>query len=140
MIRRLYVLYDSRCGVCSKLRSWVHVQQSLVEFEFVPAGSDRARQLFPALRNEVEPSELVVVSNEGGVFTGNDAWILCLWGLRAYRELSYRLARGPLRPFARAAWSLLSSNRRGLSAILSFRSDEELARELGAEAQSCDLA
>lgn len=130
VVRRLYVLYDSQCGVCSSVRNWVQQQPAYVRFDFIPAGSPRARQLFPALQHNGAPSELVVVTDGGAVYADDAAWILCLWGLRDYRTWSYRFARGVLRPFARAAWDFLSANRGQLGAMLSLRSDAEVASTL----------
>ena len=138
MIHRLFVLYDARCGICSRLRLWIFNQPALVAYEFVPAGSERARRLFPALDDAAELQELVVVTDGGEVYIDDAAWIICLWGLREYRTWSYRFARGPLRPFARAAWDFLSSNRRQLAQMLSLRSDEEIARDLERRATSCE--
>lgn len=130
MIRRLYVLYDSRCGICSRVRSWTSHQRQLVPLIFVAAGSEYARRFFPELEHETEPRELVVVTDEGDVYVDDTAWIMCLWALGEYRVWSYRFARGPLRPLARAAWDFLSANRRELARMLSLESDAEVARKL----------
>jgi predicted DCC family thiol-disulfide oxidoreductase YuxK len=130
VIRRLYVLYDWQCGICSGLRSWIQNQPAFVQFDFVPAGSPRAQRLFPTLSQGGTPSELVVITDSGAVYADNDAWILCLWGLREYRDWSYRLARGVLRPFARAAWDFLSTNRLQLASMMALKSDAEVAGEL----------
>ena len=140
-MRRLYVLYDSRCGICSRLRTWMQRQPAYLLVDFVPAGSERARRLFPDLRHDEQPSELLVVTDEGDVYVDDAAWLICLWALREYRSWSWRLARGPLRPFARAAWDFLSTNRAKLAEMLSLKSDAEVARELERNAPpSCELS
>ena len=140
MIRKIYILYDSRCGVCSRVRSWMGEQRTWFAVEFVAAGSDRAHRLFPELEHEDEPSELIVITNEGAVYFDDAAWIVCLYALVEYRSWSYRLARGPLRPLARRAWQLLSKNRRQLSAALALRSDADFAAELEAETvEGCEI-
>jgi predicted DCC family thiol-disulfide oxidoreductase YuxK len=139
MITTLFVLYDSHCGICTRLRTWIRHQPGHVAFDFVPAGSERARRLFPGLLHDDEPRELMVISNEGAVYIDDAAWLVCLWGLREYRSWSYRLARGPLRPFARAAWEFLSSNRKQLARMLSLNDDERLAQELARHPSECEM-
>jgi predicted DCC family thiol-disulfide oxidoreductase YuxK len=136
VIYRLFVLYDARCGVCSRLRQWMLHQPAFVHFEFVPAHSERARRLFPSLDHG--RSELMVVTDGGEVYIDDAAWLMCLWSLREYRSWSYRFARGPLRPFARAAWDFLSANRQTLAQMLALRSDEEVARELAKRTDTCE--
>ena len=141
MIRRLYVLYDSRCGICSRVRTWVGNQRQMVPLVFVAAGSDYARRMFPELDHEGAPRELVVITDEGDVYLDDAAWIVCLWALRDYRTWSFRFARGPLRPLARAAWDFLSANRHELGRMLSLESDAEVARKLEQEQPAaCDLS
>ncbi|MGH9423054.1 MAG: DCC1-like thiol-disulfide oxidoreductase family protein, partial [Thermoanaerobaculia bacterium] len=98
--------------------------------DFIAAGSDRARRLFPELRSEENPSELVVVTNGGDVYTDDAAWIVCLWALVEYRPWAHRLSRGPLRHLARKAWSVVSSNRAEISRMLALQNDAELAKRL----------
>jgi predicted DCC family thiol-disulfide oxidoreductase YuxK len=136
-MNELFVLYDSRCGVCSRLRRWMLEQPAYVPIEFIAAGSPRARQLFPELPHSDEPAELVVITDEGEVFTGDAAWITCLYALVDFRDWSFRLARPSLRHFARAAWEVLSKNRNRLSHMLSLASDAELERTFEHEKVAC---
>ena len=132
-MRKIYVLYDSRCGLCSRARSWMLAQPAYLAIEFLAAGSDRARRLFPELRHQVVPTELVVISDRGEVYYGDAAWIMCLYALVEYRDWSHRLARPALRHLARNAWEIISSNRGQISKALALRSDAELAQHLEAE-------
>src|SRR5215470_7486170 len=136
-MNELFVLYDSRCGICSRLRRWMLEQPAYFPIEFIAAGSSRARQLFPELQHDDEPSELVVISDEGEVFTGDAAWITCLYALVDFRDWSFRLARPSLRGLARGAWEVLSKNRNRLSRMLSLSSDAELARTFERERVAC---
>ena len=129
---RLYVLYDSRCGFCSWAKRWLLRQPMLIELKFVPAGSPMAARLFPGLgRWGDPPEELVVVSDQGGVYRESSAWIMCLFALEGYREWANRLAHPLLRPLARQAFSALSRNRRRVSRWLSMASEAEIAQTLG---------
>ncbi|MGI5238206.1 thiol-disulfide oxidoreductase DCC family protein [Dactylosporangium sp. CA-139066] len=101
MITRLTVLYDASCGLCRTARSWLAGRSQLVPLEFVAAGSDEARRRYPALEVEQTLADITVVADDGGVYTGDAAWIMCLWALEGYRGLAARLAQPHLRPLAR---------------------------------------
>jgi predicted DCC family thiol-disulfide oxidoreductase YuxK len=125
-MRRLYVLYDANCGLCSRIRRWVEKQPALVELEFIAATSSRALRWFPTLTRSDPPEELVVVSDEGGVYREDASWIMVLYALEEYREWSLRLSRPWLLPYARSAFGLLTENRRRLSNWLGLVSDRDL--------------
>src|SRR5262249_10503784 len=95
-------------------------------------GSVWASRLFPGLARPGDPpEELVVVSDQGGVYRDASAWIMCLFALEEYREWANRLAHPLLRPLARQAFSLLSRQRSGISRWLSLASEVETAQTLG---------
>jgi predicted DCC family thiol-disulfide oxidoreductase YuxK len=130
-MERLYVLYDARCGLCSWAKRWLMRQRTLIDLTFIPAGSTVAARLFPGLDRPGErPEELVVVSDEGGVYRNGSAWIMCLFALEAYREWANRLAHPLLRPLARQAFGLLSRQRSRISRWLSLASEMEIAETL----------
>jgi predicted DCC family thiol-disulfide oxidoreductase YuxK len=101
MITRLTVLYDASCGLCRTARSWLASRAQLVPLEFVAAGSPEARRRYPALGVEQTLADITVVADDGGVYTGDAAWLMCLWALDGYRGLAARLAQPRLRPLAR---------------------------------------
>ena len=70
-----------------------------------------------------------MLSSEGGIYTGEAAWLICLWALKGYRQLSIRLSDPRLAPKVREAFQLFSSSRHALSRWLGM-SDEKLQREL----------
>ena len=133
---RLHILYDNSCGLCSHLVQWLSRQPAACELQFVAAGSDEARRLFPEFRSAARPEELVVISDEGAVYRGDDAYIVCLWALDAYRTVAARLARPGFRPLARRAFALISTNRLRLSELLGLHSDDALARTIVQNAPS----
>jgi predicted DCC family thiol-disulfide oxidoreductase YuxK len=130
-MRRLYVLYDSRCELCCRLAQWLCEQEAWLEVEVLPASAPRVRQMFPVLETITSGDDLVVVSDEGEVYLGDRAWIMCLFALVKYRKLSRRLAHPLLLPLARQAYEALSRNRYVISRWLRRRSAEEVASELG---------
>jgi len=116
-MKKLTVLYDASCGFCFRCCEWLERQPKLVALEFVPAHSVEARARFPELRPG-EADELVAVSDEGGVYRGERAYLLCLYALRDYRAWSYRFAEPALRPFVRRAFDWLAQNRKDLSELV----------------------
>jgi predicted DCC family thiol-disulfide oxidoreductase YuxK len=125
---RLYILYDHGCGLCSHLVQWMSKQESSWELRFVAAGSAEARELFPEFRSPARPEELVVISEDGAVYRGDAAFIVCLYALDAYRTVAERISRPGFRPLAKRLFSMISTNRMQLSDLLGLRSDEALER------------
>jgi predicted DCC family thiol-disulfide oxidoreductase YuxK len=136
-VRALVVLYDARCGFCSSCRSWLEEQTQLVPLSFLSAGSPEASRRFPGLASSAEPEELIVVDDEGGVYRGADAWILCLWALDEYRQWSFRLANPALRPLARRAFEWVSHRRKALSRLLRLAPDADVAAALETGSPDC---
>src|SRR5215472_17527550 len=128
-MERLTVLYDGSCGFCSSCKRWLEAQPAYVPLEFVRAGSPQARQLFPDLPS-LDGEELTVVGDDGSVYRGAAAWIVCLWALEDYRLLSERLSSPLLYPLARQAFQRVSQNRREISRALALTPEEDLAHEL----------
>ncbi|MFE6686753.1 thiol-disulfide oxidoreductase DCC family protein [Streptomyces sp. NPDC057743] len=102
-VRRLTVLYDAQCPLCSFVRDWLGRQRQLVPLDLVPAGSPEAERLLPGLDHAVTLEEITVVGDGGQVYLGAAAWVACLWALSAYRPLAHRLSRPAGLPFARGA-------------------------------------
>jgi predicted DCC family thiol-disulfide oxidoreductase YuxK len=123
--KRLWIAYDPGCGLCTSVKAWIERQVPLVPLEFVAAGSIEARKRFPQLPE----GELAAIGDTGEVWLGNSAWIICLWALRDFRAWSLRLSSPLLKMMAREAFSVISSNRAGLSAMLRLRSDLELEQQ-----------
>jgi len=137
-MRRLYVLYDARCGLCSWARRWVKGQPAFLELVFLASDSVEAKRRFPGLAGS---DELVVVSDEGGIYRGGDAWIMCLYALEDYREWSLRLALPAYQPMARQAFALVSRSRASVTRWLGLLPDAELADTLArVEAPACEVA
>ena len=55
------------------------------------------------------------MSDEGDVYRGSHAWIVCLWALKDYREWSFRFAQPALLPLARGIVEWVSTRRHRLS-------------------------
>jgi len=130
VMRQLFIFYDDRCGLCTWARRWLIRQPAFLELEFIPRSSARSARLFAHLSQDHANDELVVISDEGGVYRGEKAWIMCLYALQEYREWSLRLAQPWLFPLARQTFSLISSGRARLSRWLDLASDAEIVETL----------
>ena len=133
-MKRLYVLFDQECALCQTCRKWLVAQPAFVELFFIPLQSAEITDHFPGLKewDQLDLSEkLVVVSDEGAVYQGQHAWIMCLYALRDYRAWSQRLAHPTLFPFARHVCELVSRNRLSISRFLK-EPVEELSKKLRA--------
>jgi hypothetical protein len=70
------------------------------------------------------------VSNTGQVWLGDHAWIVCLWALRDYRDLAFRLTSPLLSLLAREAFAVVSKNRFAVSSMLRLRNEREIEQQL----------
>jgi predicted DCC family thiol-disulfide oxidoreductase YuxK len=127
-LRYLTVLYDPQCGLCVRLGQWMRAQPKWIALRLIP--SNLGCRIYPALAARIDGEELVVVSDEGGVYIGDHAWLICLYALKHYRSWAQRLSRPALLPLARSAFAILSGNRRRISNWLGLLSDAELTAEL----------
>jgi predicted DCC family thiol-disulfide oxidoreductase YuxK len=116
-MRELTVLYDATCALCLRCRDWLGAQRALVPLRFVPCGSDEARARYGSVPWLGE--ELVVASDEGDVWAGPAAFLVCLWALEDWREWSYTFSGSALSPLVRRFFEALSSRRRTIAALLS---------------------
>jgi ankyrin repeat protein/predicted DCC family thiol-disulfide oxidoreductase YuxK len=140
MTEKLWVIYDGHCGFCVACRRWLEAQPALVPLEFLPLSSPEVRRLFPRLAIPENVDEPIVISDQGAVYRGSSAWILCLWALEDYRELAARLASPALLPFARRIFETVSRNRTGLSNALGLRSEASLPVAAGTPSSEIEPA
>ena len=118
-MRTLTVLYDASCELCLRCREWMESQRSFIALEFVASVSDEAKSRFGAVPSS--GAELVVVADDGRVWVGSAAFVVCLWALGDWREWSYRFAAPELAPIAERFFRVLSAKRRKLGALLSHQ-------------------
>ena len=125
-VTSITILYDAGCGLCTRAKEWIAQQSPFVGIHFMVSGSPEAHAKFRGL----PAGELAVVANTGEVWLGNHAWIVCLWALRSYRDLAFRLTSPLFLLMAREAFAVLSKNRAALSGMLGLRSERELEQQL----------
>jgi predicted DCC family thiol-disulfide oxidoreductase YuxK len=124
-VTSITIVYDAACGLCTRTKDWIIEQAPLVGLQFVASGSAEARRRFPQLPAD----ELAVVANTGEVWLGNHAWIVCLWALRGYRDLAFRLTSPLLLQMVREAFAVVSKNRSALSSLLRLRNEREIEQQ-----------
>jgi predicted DCC family thiol-disulfide oxidoreductase YuxK len=133
-VNRLVLLYDAQCPMCTRFREWLVDQPHLIPLDTVAAGSQAARELVPGLDHAATLREVTVVADTGEVWTGHQAWVMCLWATAAHRDLAMRLATPLGLPVAKA----MAYAAAGLRAALTTGVDRRLAG--GGYPDDCDGA
>jgi predicted DCC family thiol-disulfide oxidoreductase YuxK len=110
-MRRLFVFYDAHCRLCRHLRAWLETQDQLTPLVFLAAGSEAARRRFPDIDQQASLEDLMVIADTGAAYRGPKAWIMCLWALRDYRQLSFRLSSPEWLPVAQRVVAWVSTHR-----------------------------
>jgi predicted DCC family thiol-disulfide oxidoreductase YuxK len=113
-MRKLTVYSDERCEFCRECRRWLESEPKLIPLEFAP------RQRLKEVEGlaDASTSSLVVIDDEGGVYLGPKAFIIWLYALREYRNMSAWLSRPGMAPLAAGAFTALSKGRGAISAFL----------------------
>jgi len=96
-MNRMTVLYDADHAACVEVRWWLARQPAYVELDFLPGASPLAGRRFPM----VPGPRLTVVADDGAVYRGDDAYVMCLWALVEHRETALHLSAPARRRFAR---------------------------------------
>lgn len=111
-MHRLYVFYDENCPLCRRCREWAAGQPAYVRLEFWPLHSSATGARFGDLAGYGPENDLIIFSDEGGVYRGVNAWIIILWALRDCRAWNFQMAQPRWRPLVRLFWDGVSSHRR----------------------------
>jgi predicted DCC family thiol-disulfide oxidoreductase YuxK len=115
-VRHLTVLYDGACALCIRCADFLAESRTFVPLEILSCQSRSARERFGAVPWLGE--ELVCVSDEGDVWIGPAAFLVCMWALADYREWSYRLSGPALAPLAERFFVAISSQRARIASLL----------------------
>src|SRR2546423_902043 len=111
LFRNGQVFLDDALGNERLARSVNHLL--VVGFYLRNPGYAAAAHRFPGLDHARSLAEVTVVADTGAVYTGDAAWLICLWALDGYRALALRLARPRLRPLARRVVHAAATIREG---------------------------
>jgi predicted DCC family thiol-disulfide oxidoreductase YuxK len=129
-MNKLYILYDVQCPFVLRCRGWLGDQTALVNLEFIPFQTPHLVWQFKGIEAYPTKNQLLVINENGGVYEGPNAFIMCLWALEKYREMSVRLSSPALLPMAREAFELLSSGGKGILQWMAGLDDQKLANVL----------
>lgn len=121
-MKRLTILHDTGCAFCRRCVAWLKTQPKYLELEFLAVDSPLVANRYPGLKTELLKKELTVVDDEGGVYYAENAYVICLYALRTYREWSVRLSNPAARPLVRRAMHAVTEHRHALSEL--FRNHE----------------
>lgn len=119
-MRELTVLYDATCALCRSARTWLQDEPRYIPVEFIPAASKLALHRFPGLDRASTLRDITVVDDEGNVYRGAKAWVVCLWATRRYRSWSVTLVDPDMWPLAKRLIAWVSRNRSVLGKIGGF--------------------
>jgi predicted DCC family thiol-disulfide oxidoreductase YuxK len=128
MISKITVLFDAKCGFCCRCRNWMLSQSRFLEIEFLPKESIGARERYPDI--DSVDDELLVIDDEGGLYRGPSAFLMCLYALTEYREWSVRLSNPALMPLARKGFELVSTRRHHINEWLGLETDDQVKDQL----------
>ncbi len=97
----LTVLYDERCPLCRRLKTWLGQQATMVPIHFLPAASSNARCRYPGLDHDRTTTVLTVVAANGAVYEAERAWLVCAWALPAWQPVAEHLGTRSRLPLVR---------------------------------------
>jgi predicted DCC family thiol-disulfide oxidoreductase YuxK len=129
-MKRLFVIYDGECAMCCRCRNWLGRQPAFVQMEFIPLQAADLKERFPGIERFNPGERMLVIGDDGDVYRGASAWVMCLWALQEHRSLALRMAKPILLPFARVACELVSENRYLISRLIFRQDSRTLARDL----------
>jgi predicted DCC family thiol-disulfide oxidoreductase YuxK len=111
------VITDHDCELCRQCQAWLSEQALLVPIEFLAVGSADARRRYGSTGNRRDV--LIVADEHGRIWSGPDAFVMCLWSTATYRSWAHWAARPGWRTVARALFGTLSANRHRIARLMS---------------------
>jgi predicted DCC family thiol-disulfide oxidoreductase YuxK len=112
----LTVLFDEECALCRRCHHRLGAQNTYLPLDFLAAGSPAARERFGSV--PWLGADLVVVDNQGNVWAGPAAFLMCLWATAHYRSWSSRLSGKTFAPLAERFFLFVSHNRRAIGKVV----------------------
>lgn len=94
LVQSLTVLFDPNCRVCRASKAWLDHHRKVVPLRLLPVGGREAVRMFPALDMDECSKEITVITDQGFVYRGDDAFVMCLWAVRRTRSLAMRMGAG----------------------------------------------
>jgi predicted DCC family thiol-disulfide oxidoreductase YuxK len=126
----LYILYDADCGICRRFRDWLEAQPAYVTLRFIPLQFEEGLARFQGLDRSRLRDELHVITEDGAVYRGSSAWIMCLYALVEYRTWACHLAQPTWRPWVQKMCYWISENRFTFSNWLKLRTPAAMEKAM----------
>lgn len=110
-MKSMTLFYDDKNPLALRFRWWMATQPAYVELGFHPLTSLDGQRRLSALSQPPTPGEeIVLLSDEGAVYRGPEAWAMALYSLKTTREEALRFSNPANLYLAREkAKSLVSS-------------------------------
>ncbi len=83
-MEHLTVYFDDDCDFCRACRDWLAARDQLIPLRFVPVASPEGRRRIGHI--EGYGDDLMVAAPDGRLWTGTDAFLMCLWALSGGHE------------------------------------------------------
>lgn len=116
-MKKLHLFYDQDSPFCRKCKNWLIRQPAFMELELLPIQARSVRMAYPEVAGHRQDDALIVLSDTGLLYTGDDAWITVLWALHDWRDWSLRLQQPDIRPLARQFWQLIGQHPESLAGL-----------------------
>jgi predicted DCC family thiol-disulfide oxidoreductase YuxK len=129
-LKRIEVFYDGRCGMCCSFHEWINRQPRAYRIEFIPYQSQMAETVFPGIGTLDPAREMIVRTDQGEIFRGAEAWVLCLYSCANHQATAGKLASPGLLSIAIHSCRLLAANRHSLSKVFFRRKDKQVRETL----------
>jgi predicted DCC family thiol-disulfide oxidoreductase YuxK len=129
-MKSLILFYDEQCAFCRAVKTWLDGQPKYVPIRAVPYTAPEARYRFPTIDNHTPAKEILALADDGALYVGGDAWIICLWATRNYRAWSRRLSTPTLRPMAKRIAAVVAAHRYELSRAIFGKEDKVIANDV----------
>ena len=125
-MKKLHVLYDAQNDFALRCYGWLMAQPTVWPLEFIPFQATELVARFNGIDDFRSRGPLLAVSDEGAVYSGSSAFIICLYVLERYQDWAFRLSTPALLPLAGNAFDLLVKNGRKFSRVMEKLDDAKL--------------
>ena len=129
-LTQLEIIYDDRCALCQRCAAKLTTEPAYIKLKPISRTHAANHHQYKHLMQNIGQDEMVAVGNDGSVYRGEKAYLMCLWATRRWRKLSIRLSRPALRGAVRSACHLIARSRHLISGLISVDDDEQIATKL----------
>jgi predicted DCC family thiol-disulfide oxidoreductase YuxK len=107
-VKELHVIYDAQCPFCLRWRRWFGGEAAERPIEFIPLQAPELVARFPQLKSFLAARQVLAITDEGAVYQGRNALLICAAVLPHYKIWAQRLSGPDLLPVAERAFEVFS--------------------------------